>query len=133
MSSSQRTVHIVDDHDAWRESVAWLVEGAGLRAAGYPDAATFLNACPPPPGELLVLDLVLPDHDGVELLARLRADGINLRAVACTGFGTPALRRRAREAGFDAYLEKPVDDGLLLQCLAPGETAPPSGRAERHP
>jgi CheY-like chemotaxis protein len=70
----------------------------------------------------LLIDLGLPDRDGhsVARAARSAPDGESLLLVAISGFGGPADRSRAKEAGFDAYLTKPVDAEELSSILREG-------------
>jgi CheY-like chemotaxis protein len=66
-----------------------------------------------------LLDIGLPELDGNELARRIRAAlGRNgMRLIAMTGYGQPEDRRRSLDAGFDAYLVKPVDPGQLARML----------------
>ena len=69
---------------------------------------------------MAVVDIGLPRLDGYGLARRLRATpaGQGIRLIALTGYGQPADRRQALEAGFDAFLVKPVDPAELLRIVA---------------
>ena len=71
------------------------------------------------PGAALV-DIGLPGYDGYEVARKIRAapEGASILLVALTGYGQPADRRRAEEAGFDVHLVKPVDPARLVALLA---------------
>jgi CheY-like chemotaxis protein len=92
-----------------------VVSGADLMAV---EAQQLMQAQLP---QVALLDIGLPDMDGYELAARLRADPRTqpIRLVALTGFGREPDRRRALAAGFQDHLTKPVEIGALLECLAP--------------
>jgi CheY-like chemotaxis protein len=78
--------------------------------------------------EVAVLDIGLPDTDGYTLCRELRAraarrpGAARLVIVACTGWGQPQDRARAKEAGFDAHLVKPIDPIAILQAVAAART-----------
>jgi CheY-like chemotaxis protein len=81
---------------------------------------------------VILLDIALPGMDGIAVARRLREDERFHRTlvVAVTGYDTPDDRRRIREAGFDIYLAKPIDAGVLEQLLL-GESMRLSERGER--
>ena len=68
--------------------------------------------------EVVLLDIGLPGMNGYEVARRLRSTDTVVRLVALTGYGQPDDARRAREAGFDAHLVKPVELERVLQVLA---------------
>jgi len=67
--------------------------------------------------DVVLCDVGLPDIDGLEVGARLRAAGFRARLVAVTGYASPADIERSRRAGFDEHVAKPVDPGQLDQLL----------------
>ena len=76
-------------------------------------------ALTPPPFDLVLLDIGLPELDGYAVARQLRQDlGTRTRLVAFTGYGGPEDRQRAREAGFDDLITKPLDIDVLEQLLA---------------
>jgi CheY-like chemotaxis protein len=77
-----------------------------------------------------VVDVGLPGFDGYEVARRIRAapEGASLLLVALTGYGQPADRRRAEDAGFDLHLVKPVDPARLIALLAEGPGERTRGR-----
>jgi DNA-binding response OmpR family regulator len=76
--------------------------------------------------DAVLVDIGLPGLDGFELARRLRAAGSKLRLIALTGYGDSDHRRRGTEAGFDAYLVKPVALDALLQQIEELEPEPAS-------
>ena len=113
-------VHVVDDDDAVREAVAFLLACSGWRAALYPGAHPFLDAlyAGRVAGDLLLLDLHMPAMDGATLLETLRARDLALPTVVLSAAPESDLARRASNAGAIAILAKPLDPALLLHTLA---------------
>jgi two-component system, sensor histidine kinase len=113
-----RILVVEDNHDG-RESLRDLLELWGHEvetAANGPDGVeAALNSLP----DVALIDIGLPGLDGNEVAQRIRAalDGDAMVLVAMTGYGQPEDRRRALQAGFDAYLVKPVDPEELARTL----------------
>jgi two-component system, LuxR family, response regulator FixJ len=115
---SHRLVAVVDDDDAVRESLQFLLETAGFSVAAYNSAAQFLNEAAL--GELtcLVVDQHMPDQTGLQLVSSLRRQGAKLQIALITGSPSPDLVRLARQLGVAQVLEKPLDDDLLLDFIS---------------
>jgi len=121
-----RRVLIVDDHQDSAEMLSMLIMAWGHDArTAYDGRSAFdlANAFQP---EVMLLDLTLPDIDGVELGRRLRdcrwaASSV---LVAVTGWGRPADREKSLGAGFDAHLVKPVPLDLLQKLIAHADVMP---------
>jgi two-component system response regulator FixJ len=111
-----RLVYIVDDDEAVRDSMRFLLETSGIAARDYPSADDFLKidasdmAC-------LLLDLHMPGTSGVELLRLLRARGVTLPVIVISGRRDSALDAEVRAAGATAILSKPFDDQILLDLV----------------
>ena len=114
---SHRLVAVVDDDDAARDSLRFLLEIAGYSVASYGSAAQFLHEAPI--GELvcLVVDQHMPDQTGLQLVARLRAQGVSLPVALITGSPSADLIRLARELSVAKVMEKPLDDDVLLDFI----------------
>lgn len=111
-------VHIVDDDDAVRESLRFLLEACGLEVRTYASGAELLRTGSAAPDDgWLVLDYHMPGMTGVELLGRLRAGGVRLPAVVVTAAPDPAIMAAAAAAGAVGVLQKPLDDDALLALL----------------
>lgn len=110
-------IHIVDDDDAVRDSLVRLIGSVGLRAQAWPDALQFLGAFEREAIGAIVLDLRMPGLGGLAVLERLMAEGVDQPVVMLTGHGTVEQCRRAFKAGAAEFLEKPVDDQLLIDTL----------------
>ena len=107
-------VHIVDDDDAVRDSVALLLESSGYKFATYASAALFLEALPSlPPGGCIVSDVRMPGMDGLELQRTLVAQGVTLPIIIMTGHGDVPIAVQALKSGAADFLEKPFEDFLF--------------------
>jgi PAS domain S-box-containing protein len=117
-----RTVLVVEDNSDVASAMAMLIEMLGHRAeiaaSGRQALAVTEDWCP----GLALLDIGLPDMDGLELARRLRArypDRATMQLVAVTGFGHEEARERSRAAGIDEHLAKPVELATLQRLLEP--------------
>lgn len=117
-TASGHLVAVVDDDDAVRDSLRFLLNSAGYGVATYASGVQFLQEAPL--GELacLVVDQQMPDLTGIQTIARLRALGVNLRVALITSSPSPELVRLAQELGADVVLEKPLDDDKLFRFVA---------------
>lgn len=107
-------IHVIDDDDAMRESLGFLLESAGLSARTYESALQFLDAALDEAPACVVTDVRMPDMNGLELVRRLRARGIGLPVIVITGHGDVPLAVEAMKAGVVDFLEKPFDDEIFL-------------------
>jgi len=107
-------VYVVDDDDGVRDSLKILLESYGARVAAFGSTEAFLRDYRPNAHACLVLDQHLPGATGLDFLATAEGARLGLPVILVTGRGDPALRSRALAAGCFAYLEKPVDDGVLV-------------------
>lgn len=112
-----RTVCIVDDDDAVRDSMRILIESYGLPVRDYPSAAAYLNGMPSGGGGVLLLDLHMPGMNGLELLEVLRRRRMNTPAIIITGRADPSLTERIERARVLALLHKPVGDEDLVALI----------------
>ncbi len=122
-------VLLVEDSVDARETLRMLLEQSGYRvtcAEDGPGGVAAALRCRP--GAALV-DVGLPGYDGYEVARRIRAapEGASVLLVAVTGYGQPADRRRAEQAGFDVHLVKPVDPARLVALIAGARREPARG------
>jgi PAS domain S-box-containing protein len=109
---------IVDDNVDAADSIAMLLGMEGHQTRSVNTARAALLTVPEFKPDVVLLDIGLPEMDGYEVARRLRAmDGTSMRLVAVTGYGQPADRRRARAAGFDEHMVKPVEPAILQDFL----------------
>ena len=110
-------IHIVDDDEAMRESLAFLLGTAGLRAAPFESATQFLEALPGLKVTCLLTDIRMPGIDGIELMRRLKAQGHSFPVIVMTGHGDVPLAVEAMKLGAFDFLEKPFDDEALIERI----------------
>ena len=115
-----RRVLIVDDNEDAANSLAMLLKLGGHETTSVYSAMDALAQAAEFKPDVVLLDIGLPGMDGYEVAQKLRElPGLrDIRLVAVTGYGRSDDRRRAREAGFDDHLTKPVEFGLLEKTLA---------------
>ena len=117
MASVDVVVHIVDDEEAVRNSLAFLLSSAGFAVRTHASAAAFLEVAPAIRNGCLVTDLRMPDIDGVELLRRLNAAGAMLPAIVVTGHGDVQMAVEAMKNGALDFIEKPFSDDVLIESI----------------
>ncbi len=110
-------IHLVDDDAGVRDALAALIATVGLRVATWGAPQAFLDGFDRRAIGAVVLDLRMPGLSGLAVLERLRAEGADQPVILLTGHGTVDLCRRAFKGGAAEFLEKPVDDDLLLDAL----------------
>jgi FixJ family two-component response regulator len=113
-------VHLVDDDEAVRNSLALLIGTVGLRVQSWAEPQAFLEGFDRQAIGVIVLDVRMPGMSGLALLEALVAQGVDQPVVMLTGHGTVEMCRRAFKAGAAEFLEKPVDDEALLEALQNG-------------
>ncbi len=115
---SEPTVFIVDDDEAIRDSLKLLLEAAGVkRVAAQESGRDFLNTAKPAPGDCLVVDVRMPDIDGLELQQALIERGIDIPVIVMTGHGDIPMAVRALKAGASDFIEKPFPDEVMLEAV----------------
>jgi FixJ family two-component response regulator len=112
-----RLVYVVDDDEALRDSVRWLLESIGYRIAAYSSAERFLAAYKPGGASCLVLDVRMPGLTGLELQQELNRRGANLPIIFITGHGDMPMAVNAVKSGAFHFLEKPFKDAQLLALI----------------
>jgi len=110
-------VHIVDDDEAVRQSLAFMLGSAGLPVRVYESAMAFLDALDPSLCGCLVTDVRMPDMTGIELLDRVKSKAPYLPAIVITGHGDIPLAVEAMKAGAVDFIEKPFEDEVMLKAV----------------
>jgi FixJ family two-component response regulator len=110
-------VFVVDDDDSVRDSLAFLIANAGWRASLYASATEFLAAPRPSSPSCLVLDVGLPDLNGLELQQRIATEGVNIPIIFITGCGDIPITVLAMKAGAVEFLTKPFTPAVLLRAI----------------
>jgi two-component system response regulator FixJ len=110
------TILIVDDDAAMRDSTRALMESAGYAVRIYESAQAFLTDAVPT-GSCLITDIRMPGLNGLELQEEIVRRQIDLPVIIMTGHGDVPLAVRAMKAGALDFVEKPFDDGHMLDCV----------------
>jgi two-component system cell cycle response regulator DivK len=110
-----KRIFVVDDNAAIRELVLELVSSFGYAGLGVDDGAELLQLLEESVPDLVVMDVRMPNVDGLEAIRRIRANASlkNLRVIALTASAMRGDRETGLRSGFDAYLTKPIDPELL--------------------
>ncbi|HXU73654.1 MAG TPA: response regulator [Polyangia bacterium] len=110
---------VIEDHEDTADLMHELLSDAGHEVRIALNGEDGIVAARSLPAEIVLCDVGLPDIDGYEVARRLRADGVtaSARLVALTGYDGDDEARRAREAGFDRHVVKPIDPVMLESLL----------------
>jgi two-component system, LuxR family, response regulator FixJ len=118
MTSTAPTVFVVDDDAGVRDALSLLISLKGMRAAVFASADDFLAVYDPAWRGCLLTDLKMPRMNGIELQQALRERGVALPVVMLSAHGDVATTRAALKNGAVDFLEKPVDESVLIDVLA---------------
>ena len=110
-------VHVIDDDEAARESLAFLLESADMPNRTYASAELFLAALPDVKSGCVVTDVRMPGMSGLDLLGRLIQAKSALPVIVITGHGDVPLAVEAMKLGAVDFIEKPFDDELILTSI----------------
>jgi two-component system, LuxR family, response regulator FixJ len=110
-------VHVIDDDEALRESLAFLLGTAQLRVRTYESATLFLDALAHAEPGCIITDVRMPGISGVELLRRLKSLQAGFPVIVITGHGDVPLAVEAMKLGAVDFLEKPFEDDALLAAV----------------
>ena len=115
---SGELIYVVDDDDAVRAALRALLETAGYRTARFESGVAFLDSLDTVRGACVLLDVKMPELDGLEVQRRLNDRGVTLPVIIVTGHGDIAMAVQAMRAGAVDFLEKPVSRDRLLEAVA---------------
>jgi len=110
-------IHLIDDDEAVRSSLALLISTVGLRVQAWADPQAFMDGFDRQGIGAIVLDVRMPGTSGLTVLDAMVTQGVDQPVIMLTGHGTVEMCRRAFKAGAAEFLEKPVDDEALLEAL----------------
>jgi len=118
---TDQRVYIVDDDEAMRDSLLWLLESQSFSVTAYSSAEDFLAACRDGMAGCIVLDVRMPGMSGLELYEKLNARHCTLPVIFITGHGDVPMAVSALKRGAVDFIEKPFGDKdmlrLIEQCL----------------
>ena len=110
-------IHLIDDDAAVRDGLSMLIGTVGLRVQAWADPQAFVQGFDRQSIGAIVLDVRMPGVSGLTVLDSLMAQGVDQPVIMLTGHGTVELCRRAFKSGATEFLEKPVEDDVLLEAL----------------
>ncbi len=115
--SDKRLVHLVDDEEAIRRSVGFMLRAAGFDVIAYPSGVDFLEAAAKAAPGCLLIDIRMPEIDGLEVQRLLAERGLDFPIVVLTGHGDIGLSVRAIKAGAIDFIEKPFEKAALMRAI----------------
>ena len=110
-------VYVIDDDDAVRQSLEFLLKTAGVSVRGFESAKAFLDVRPAIKSGCIITDVRMPEITGIDLLRHLKESGLDVPVIVITGHGDISLAVEAMKIGAVDFLEKPFDDDLLLAAV----------------
>ena len=110
-------VHVIDDDQAVRESLSFLLKSAGFAVDTYESATSFLSDLRELTTGCIITDVRMPDISGIDLLNRLKEMRIRLPVIVITGHADVPLAVQAMKSGALEFFEKPFDDEILLAAV----------------
>lgn len=131
--SDRRMIHIVDDEDAIRRSASFMLKTSGFDVRTWASGVALLKEARSIEPGCILLDVRMPEMDGLEVQQALADAGIALPVIVLTGHGDIAIAVRAMKAGAVDFLEKPFEKARLLDAIAAGFALlqDKAGRSER--
>ena len=115
--TTEADAHVIDDDQAVRESIEFLLRSAQLTVKTYETASAFLAVAPTVGSGCIITDVRMPGISGIDLLRRLKEMGIRLPVIVITGHGDVPLAVEAMKFGAVDFLEKPFNDDVLLASV----------------
>lgn len=115
--ATDKTVHVIDDDEAMRDSLSFLLDVQGFETRLYDSATTFLAALPGIEGGCVLTDVRMPGLSGLDLARRLRDEKRELPVVVMTGHGDIPMAVEAMKAGVVDFIEKPFADDVLVRAI----------------
>lgn len=110
-------IHVIDDDEPVRKSLAFVLDSAGHRARTYDSGEAFLAVAPGLASGCVVTDVRMPGMNGLELIRALQAIRCPLPVIVMTGHGDVPLAVEAMKAGVVEFLEKPFGDDVFLNAV----------------
>jgi two-component system, LuxR family, response regulator FixJ len=115
--SANNSVHIIDDDDALRDSLVFLLSTVSIDAKSYESVTSYLSDSKRGASGCIITDVRMPGMSGIEFLRRLKSEGVSVPVIVMTGHGDVPLAVEAMKLGAFDFLEKPFDDDALLASV----------------
>ena len=116
-AAPEQKVHVIDDDEALRDSLVWMLESHGYQVAAHDSAEAFVAGCNPDMAGCIVLDVRMPGMSGLELFEELGRRHCSLPVVFITGHGDVPMAVAALKKGAVDFIEKPFSEADMLRLI----------------
>ena len=120
MGSTERLVYLVDDEEAIRRSAGFMLKTSGFSVTAFASGVEFLKEVAHLPPGCVLLDVRMPELDGLQVQQMLRDRGVLCPVIVMTGHGDRSVAVQARKAGAVDFIEKPFEKAVLVAALEDG-------------
>jgi two-component system response regulator FixJ len=114
---AEPVIHVIDDDEAMRDSLSFMLQSSGIAVRTYESAVEFLAGLDSLAPGVIVTDVRMPGMSGLELVRRLREQGLDFPVIVMTGHADVPLAVEAMKAGAVEFLEKPFEEEVLLRAV----------------
>ena len=128
--ADKTVIHVIDDDAAMRDSLVFLLDVNGFQPEAFESSAAFLSRVASSAPACIVSDIRMPGMNGIELVRKLKSDGVACPVILITGHGDVAMAVEAMKAGAVDFIEKPFDDAVLLGAIRAALDAVPSSEGD---
>jgi two-component system response regulator FixJ len=115
--TDKRLIHIIDDDDAVRRSASFMLKTSGFAVEAWASGVAFLKDVRHAPMGAVLLDVRMPEMDGLEVQQALNERGVTMPVIVLTGHGDVSIAVRAMKAGAVDFIEKPFEKAVLLNAI----------------
>lgn len=115
--TDRKLIHIVDDEDAIRRSASFMLKTSGYAVQTWATGVAFLKEIRHVPDGCVLLDVRMPEMDGLEVQEALRERGVTMPVIILTGHADVSIAVRAMKAGAVDFLEKPFEKAVLIAAI----------------
>lgn len=115
--ADRRLIHIIDDEDAIRRSASFMLKTSGFAVETWESGVAFLKEVRHAGAGVILLDVRMPEMDGLEVQQALNERGVVMPVIVLTGHGDISIAVRAMKAGAVDFLEKPFEKAVLLNAI----------------
>lgn len=115
--TEKRVIHIVDDEESIRKSASFMLRTSGFEVRTYPSGVAFLKEAKSVVPGCVLLDIRMPEMDGLEVQAAMNERGIALPVIVLTGHGDISVAVQAMKGGAVDFLEKPFEKAALIRAI----------------
>lgn len=115
--SDRRLVHIIDDEEAVRKSASFMLKTSGFGVRAWESGVHFLKEVRHAEVGCILLDIRMPELDGLEVQQQLNERGVSMPVIVLTGHGDVSIAVKAMKAGAVDFLEKPFETDVLLGAI----------------